>query len=78
MSRDWAAIWLDNPIFVKHFRSRLRAPSLFAALVITLSLCLCIAWGGFELDAYRTGGAFGIFYALGAVILAPTLQARSL
>ena len=25
MSRDWAALWLDNPIFVKHFRSRLRA-----------------------------------------------------
>ncbi|MGO9598595.1 MAG: hypothetical protein ACLP7Q_11450 [Isosphaeraceae bacterium] len=69
MSRDWAALWLDNPIFVKHFRSRLRGPSLATALVITLSLCFCIAWGGFELDAYRTGGAFGAFYALGAVIL---------
>jgi hypothetical protein len=69
MSHDWAVLWLDNPIFFKHVRSRLRRPSLVTALVITLSLCLCIAWGGFELDAYRTGSAFGAFYALGAVIL---------
>ena len=24
MSRDWVADWLDNPIFTKHLRSRLR------------------------------------------------------
>ena len=37
--------------------------------MITLSLCFCIAWGGFELDALQNGGAFGTFFALGAVIL---------
>jgi len=69
MSGDSDALWLDNPIFFKHVRSRLRRPLLATSLVITLSLCLCIAWGGFELDTYQTGGAFGAFYALGAVIL---------
>ena len=40
MSRDWVADWLDNPIFIKHFRSRLRAQPLASAIVITLVLCL--------------------------------------
>ena len=61
--------WLDNPIFVKHLRSRLRAQPLGAAMVVVLVLCICIAWGGYQLDAYHNGGAFGALLALQAVIL---------
>jgi hypothetical protein len=69
MSRDWMADWADNPIFVKHARSRLRRQPLLSALVITLVLCLCVLWGGFQLDAFKTGGVFGILLALQTVIL---------
>jgi hypothetical protein len=69
MSRDWLSNWLDNPIFVKHLRSRLRRQPLASAIVVTLTLCLCIAWGGYELDGFRSGGAFGAFLALQTVIL---------
>ena len=34
MSRDWLADWLDNPIFVKHVRSRLRPQPLASSIVI--------------------------------------------
>ena len=61
--------WLDNPIFVKHLRSRLRAQPLGAAMVVALVLCICIAWGGYQLDAFHNGGAFGALLALQAVIL---------
>jgi hypothetical protein len=70
MSRDWMADWFDNPIFIKHLRSRLRRQPLMSSLVITLVLCLCIAWGGFQLDAFLTGGAFGTLFGLQAIILA--------
>ncbi len=70
MRSDWLADWLDNPIFVKHFRSRLRRQPLASAIVVTVVLCVCIIWGGFELDAFKTGGAFGALFALQAVILA--------
>jgi hypothetical protein len=69
MSKDWMADWLDNPIFVKHRRSRLRAQPLASAAVIVLVLCLCIAWGGYQLEAFQNGGAFGTYLALQTVIL---------
>jgi hypothetical protein len=69
MRTDWMASWLDNPIFVKHLRSRLRRQPFLSALVITVVLCLCITWGGFQLDAFKTGGALGALYALQAIIL---------
>ena len=69
MSRDWMADWFDNPIFFKHFRSRLRRQPLISSLVITLVLCLCVVWGGFQLDAFKSGGAFGALLAIQVVIL---------
>jgi hypothetical protein len=69
MSTDWAADWFDNPIFIKHARSRLRAQPLASSVVITLVICVLIAWGGYQLDAYLSGGTFGMFLALQAVIL---------
>ena len=70
MRSDWMADWLDNPIFIKHMRSRLRRQPLVSAIVITVVLCGCITWAGFQLDSFITGGAFGALFALQAVILA--------
>src|SRR5208337_4987806 len=70
MSRDWMADWLDNPIFVKHFRSRLRRQPLISSIVITVVLCLCIAWGGYQLGAFLSGRAFGTLLGLQSLILA--------
>jgi hypothetical protein len=69
MSQDWMVDWADNPIFVKHLRSRLRRQPLVSALVITLVLCLCIMWGGYELDGFKNGGVFGTLLAMQSVIL---------
>lgn len=68
---DWDALRnrIDNPIFVKHLRSRLRIQPLGAAMVVVLVLCLCIAWGGFQLKSFESGGAFGVLFALQAIIL---------
>jgi hypothetical protein len=61
--------WLDNPILVKHMRTRLRPQAFFASLAVVLILCLCIAYGGYRLDAFKTGGAAGALLALQAVLL---------
>ena len=47
--------WLDNPIFVKHVRSRLRLQPLLTAIVVVQALCLCIAWAGFQLGSFANG-----------------------
>lgn len=69
MSGDWLAGWFDNPIFVKHLRSRLRPQPLASAVTITLVLCLCIVYAGFQLNAFQSGGAFGALFALQAIVL---------
>jgi hypothetical protein len=69
-SKDWVADWLDNPIFLKHVRSRLRRQPLFSAMVITLVLCFCVVWGGFALNGFISGGAFGTLLALQVIVLA--------
>jgi hypothetical protein len=61
--------WLDNPILVKHARSRLRRQPLFASLVIVQALCLCIMWAGYELGIFVSGGAFELLVILQAIIL---------
>lgn len=70
MRSDWLADWSDNPIFVKHVRSRLRRQPLASAIVVTVVLCVCISWGGYEFYSFTSGGAYGAFFALEAVILA--------
>jgi hypothetical protein len=70
MSSPLLAEWFDNPILVKHIRSRLRLQSLASSIVVVVVLCVCIAWGGFVLDSFTSGGAFGALFALQSVILA--------
>ena len=62
--------FLDNPIFVKHLRSRLRRPQVMPAAVVVLVLCLCISYGGYQLGGFANGGAFGTLLGLQSIILA--------
>ncbi len=60
---------LDNPILVKHARSRLRPQALASGVAVVLILCLCIAWAGIQSSLFQNGGAFGFYLCLQAVIL---------
>jgi hypothetical protein len=61
--------WLDNPILVKHVRTRLRKHSLAASVAVVVALCLCIMWAGYQLNWFATGHAFECLYMLEAIIL---------
>ena len=49
------ALWLDNPILVKHVRSRLRRAQAIPSALLVLILCILIAWGGWMLNGFETG-----------------------
>jgi hypothetical protein len=61
--------WLDNPIVVKHVRSRLRIQPLAASCVVLLVLCICLMWAAKVLDWFRGGYAFGYLLALQTIVL---------
>jgi hypothetical protein len=61
--------WLDNPILVKHVRSRLRLQPLFAGMVVVVALCLCIVWAGYQLNWFVNGRAYETLWLLQAIIL---------
>ncbi len=63
--------WLDNPILVKHIRSRLRPQALASGVAVVLILCLCIAWAGLRSALFQNGTAFGLYLCLQMVILVP-------
>ena len=39
--------WLDNPILIKHIRSRLRRQPVLSSLIVVVLLSLCLAYGGY-------------------------------
>lgn len=61
---------LDNPIFVKHLRSRLRRAQFLPSAAVVLVLCLCIAYGGYALNGFSNGVAFGWLLGLQSILLA--------
>ena len=61
--------WLENPIFVKHLRSRLRKQPLIAAIVVVQALCLCIVWAGYQLGSFESVGSFRLLFMLQIIIL---------
>ncbi len=63
------ARWLDNPIFVKHRRSRLRRGQFLPSLAVVMTLALCAVVIGYQWDGLRGGGTFGALMALQATIL---------
>ena len=68
---NWALLrdWIDNPIFIKHVRSRLRRQPLAAGMVVVVVLCMCIVWAGYENDAFLSGRAFEWLVMLQGIIL---------
>jgi hypothetical protein len=69
MNWDSLRDWFDNPILIKHVRSRLRPQAFFSSLAVVVILCLCILWAGYQLDMFASGGAAGWLLALQTVIL---------
>jgi hypothetical protein len=61
--------WVDNPIFVKHIRSRLRPQPLLSSMVVLVLLNLCLAYAGYELNLYTTGTVAGWIVAFQVVLL---------
>ena len=41
----------DNPILIKHIRTRLSPPQSIYTGIVALVLCLCIMWAGWCLPA---------------------------
>jgi len=68
---DWDRIrnHLENPILVKHLRSRLRKEPLSASIVVVLVLCLCIAWASFQITGFPRGSTIGLLFTLQTIIL---------
>ena len=61
--------WLDNPIFVKHVRSRLRRSQFFPSAVVVLVLCFFDAYAGWALNWYSNGMAFNALTGLQTILL---------
>ena len=62
-------LWLDNPIFVKHARSKLRPMQIIPALAIIMLIALGIVMIGYQYDKLKGGGTFGVLMALQSIIL---------
>ena len=62
--------WIDNPILVKHIRSRLRLQSVLSSLIVLVLVNLCLAYGGYKLEWYNTGTVAGWIVTMQIVILA--------
>ena len=62
--------WIDNPILVKHIRSRLRPQSVLSMLIVVVLINLCLAYGGYELEWYMSGTVAGWIVAMQVVLLA--------
>ncbi len=61
--------WFDNPILIKHVRSRLRRQPALSSLSVVVLLCLCVAYAGYALDIFKTGSAAGMIVAIQFVLL---------
>ncbi len=59
----------DNPIFVKHLRSRLRPGQALPGLAVVLIICLIIMYAGYQLNAFKNGTAFGVVLTVQAIVL---------
>ncbi len=61
--------WLDNPILVKHIRSRLRPPALGAGAGAVALLCLVILATSLPQGFYRKGNTFALYLMLQTILL---------
>jgi hypothetical protein len=63
------ALWLDNPILVKHARSRLRRMQLISSVAVVMVIALSIVVLGYEYNGLNGGQAFGVLMTLQVVVL---------
>ncbi|MDG3006504.1 hypothetical protein [Paludisphaera mucosa] len=61
--------WLDNPIFVKHVRSRLRSQALASSIAVTVLICLCIMYGTYLSGVFGSGDGFTALLVLQFILL---------
>ncbi len=64
-----AEFLFDNPVLVKHLRSRLRPAQVAPWLAVALILCLCIVWAGQAFGIYANGVAMSLILGLEVLIL---------
>lgn len=64
-----ADILLDNPILVKHMRTRLRRQPLVMWLCVVLLVCFGIVWAGQAWNVITNGAAFTFLLGLQAILL---------
>ena len=69
MNLSGPAAWLDNPIFVKHVRSRLSRQNLTSGVVIVGVLSLLLAWFGISNNAFADSRVFHFNLVMQAIIL---------
>ena len=64
------APWLfDNPILIKHLRSRLRRTQATSLALVVLVVCVCLLWAGFQGLGMKDGGLFVAFFSLQGLAL---------
>jgi hypothetical protein len=63
------AMWVDNPLFVKHVRSRLRKGQFLAPAIVTGTICLVVAYACEVNNWYANGWAFGAYLVIQTVTL---------
>ena len=61
--------WLDNPILVKHARSRLRRGQLIPALAMTMVVSLCFVLWGYQYDRLHSDWTFNALLAIQAILM---------
>jgi hypothetical protein len=64
-----SALLLDNPILVKHARSRLRRQQLLPAIAGVVVIAALITWGAVAADIVRNGAGFWMILTLQIAIL---------
>lgn len=60
-------MWVDNPLFVKHVRSRLRRGQLLTPAVVVGAICLLTAYACEVNNWYTNGSAFAVYLAIQVV-----------
>ncbi|MDX2035216.1 MAG: hypothetical protein SFX72_01095 [Isosphaeraceae bacterium] len=66
--RVWAIF--DNPIFVKHRRTRLRKSLITAPLAVVFVICILIAYSGYSFQGFTNGMVFSLTMIFQAILLA--------
>ena len=60
---------LDNPLLVKHARSRLRRQHVVPMLIALVLICGCVMWGGYADSELQNAGAFSFLLLIQGIVL---------